>query len=623
MTQFFAVSSDDSSITENILSQAANAAATFIGCQAAHSLTVGNCGLLLFPSIGKAARDNKPCQVAASATWSAGIGTWVERGQTQSDDEVLRRLAAGYGDIHALENELDRLDGEFCFLAGRDDGRALRVITDPLGRLHVYALQTENAILISTSALMLAHLGQCSWHQDAVREFLAGGVVYEDRSLFRGVRKLPPATIQTYESSRKVAENVYWSPYKQLDATATTDESLERYWRAVQSALADIHRRFESPVLDLTGGLDSRIILAGTRSFRSDSRIQTIVAGPADSADVAVAQHIAATLGLQHRHIASPAADSSARWQAAKKSLTLTDGEHDMLQYANILGVHQSLFPSFDVSVNGTAGELIRGYWWNLLFPRIGARSGIDSEYIAQKCFIDDPSTDSLLASSYPTPLATHFAGVIERTCQPLAGARNTTLLDSLYLSMLMQRWQGRLASATNRVWPALSPMLFREPVEIALHASVALRLNSRMARRLLARFDAQLAGLPTADGGPALPINLRTLPRFAPLGSQLAARLGQRVKRSLSKKIKRRNTSTAVKQAPLDILRLEEVADALNPEAMRTADLYQQPALQTVCSAIFNGQQPEPRIGRVLTLEQVARLREKAPRLSTRAFRD
>ena len=34
----------------------------------------------------------------------------------------------------------------------------------------------------------------------------------------------------------------------------------------------------------------------------------------------------------------------------------------------------------------------------------------------------------------------------------------NTSQMDNAYLTLRMQRWQGRIASSTNQIWPALSP---------------------------------------------------------------------------------------------------------------------------------------------------------------------
>ena len=75
----------------------------------------------------------------------------------------------------------------------------------------------------------------------------------------------------------------------------------------------------------------------------------------------------------------------------------------------------------------------------------------------------------------------------------------NTTQMDNVYLNMRMQRWQGRIASSTMRIWPCVSPFMWRLPMEAALSAPPSVRLHSRMSRRLIEHFDPRLASLPLA----------------------------------------------------------------------------------------------------------------------------
>ena len=65
--------------------------------------------------------------------------------------------------------------------------------------------------------------------------------------------------------------------------------------------------------------------------------------------------------------------------------LPVTDGEYDMVEYANVFRVHHQLSKSFDVSINGSFGELARGYWWELLFPNPAKTGKLDGELVARK----------------------------------------------------------------------------------------------------------------------------------------------------------------------------------------------------------------------------------------------
>src|SRR5262249_22641298 len=110
-----------------------------------------------------------------------------------------------------------------------------------------------------------------------------------------------------------------------------------------------------------------------------------------------------------------------------------------------------------------------------------------------------------LLAQTFPETLEDHFAGVIRRANAGLEGYPNTALMDNVYLTLRMQRWQGRIASATMRLWPCVSPFMWRRPMEIALSAAPALRARNRMSLALIRHLDPTLAGLPYASEPSAL----------------------------------------------------------------------------------------------------------------------
>ena len=88
-------------------------------------------------------------------------------------------------------------------IAGNAGSREVVVITDIVGSLHFYYRQLGAGVALSTSSLLLAQVGAVSLDVVGCQEFLGTGVIYEDRTFYNEIRKLPPATITTFLDGRK------------------------------------------------------------------------------------------------------------------------------------------------------------------------------------------------------------------------------------------------------------------------------------------------------------------------------------------------------------------------------------------------------------------------------------
>ncbi|MGQ0553907.1 MAG: asparagine synthase-related protein [Planctomycetota bacterium] len=522
----------------------------------------------------------------------------------QASGEALRRIGAALreGDARFLALA-PALDGFFA-LAAVDPARGeTALLTDRNGMLHVYRAQSQGCVLLGTSALLLGALVQAPLDPLAAAEFLGTGSVFEGRSLLQGVEKLPPASLLRFREGQLQSCSPWWDLAAALAAPPPREpvEALAEALRLSVGAVLSLHPQ---AVLDLTGGFDSRgVVAAGLANAglaaagpASGRPLRTVVVGEDHEADVVAANRIAQALHLAHTQVRrAPAA------QAAEldRALRLTDGECELHEYAAIAAVHRQMAEAGgQATVNGTVGELCRGYWWDLL-PRGGRspRERLDPRRAALLRFATDPWVDGALrgadGGALP-PLAEHFAGVVARTLQALGDLPGTAQADAVYLRLRMQRWAGRLASSTDRLWPCYSPFLFRAPLETALAAPVALRRHDGLARRLIERLHPALAALPMANGAPALPLRPSNALRFLPLLPDLARRVAARLR-------------PAAESSP-------QPAFTLDAATLRTRGLYQPGRLEAVCHAAQQGGRAAVlRARRVATLEALASSVEQA----------
>ena len=468
---------------------------------------------------------------------AAGVGSWLFNGGAQGNLKPLITAAASRPD--AFADILERYDGFFGFVVAT--ARNVKVVTDPLGRLHLYEARLGRNRLVSTSSLVLAALLGASWEPAAVREFLALGYVLGHHSLFKGVHKLPPATIsaRSLRDPDRASDTIYWrlGDWVYEGGGCRGADSVEALADTLQASMRSIFDAYPRPVMDLTGGFDSRALLGAALGNYPVSRFGTAVSGDRASGDVVAARVIADRYGLTHRELAPRPHGAAQWWELAKQAVPLVDGEYDVLEYASILNIHSGLATQFDASVNGSGGEVCRGYWWELLLPFIGWHGHFDAQRVASARFATDDWAEGMLAEQFDQTLNRHVAESLNDADDGLSNGLNTARMDNIYLTVRMQRWQGRIASATNRLWPCFSPFLMKGPLQVALGATVKERLADRMPRRLIQRFDPELAALPMASGLPASPITWGSAYRFHRLPGQWGARAWHKANRMLGRR--------------------------------------------------------------------------------------
>ena len=547
------------------------------------------------------------CEVAVVADETAGaqefvrdtdsgaflvmLGAWVGSPEAATPEAILKRCLT-----QPLDWVAQSLEGAFVLVFGDTRAKTLNVVTDIGGSCHVYARNIEGGVAVCTSTRALALLGVSEMDPVAVYEFWASGIIYEDRSLWRDVAKIGPARILTISADGKSNERRYWSFAEFSGKAFGLDEASERVGEALKSAARRIAARYPKVLADVTGGYDSRATISGF--VAAGVNFAATVSGPEDSADVVVSRQIATTLGVEHYRAESPAIVSA---RMLEDALNLSDGECELFEYARIAAIHRGhAARGYSASVNGSFGELARGYWWELLFPRIGVCEPLDAQKLSQKRFAAVAFDTAAMAANHRFDFRDHMRAVIERSCAPLNGKLNTLQMDHAYFDLRMQRWQGRLGSSTGHIWPSFSPFMFLTVLAPVIEARPLARWRSLLVRHLLAHIAPQLAQLPLEHGYPAAPATLANLHRFAPV-------LGHYVGRVKEKLLPRTNPRTPLQSAAA---LLEELA-LMKPGDWHMANAgYFDPAAVARLTSTDGLSLP---IKRLITLELAARSVAKA----------
>lgn len=166
---------------------------------------------------------------------------------------------------------LQRIEGSFA-VAIWDAARSTLVLAhDRFGLRNVYYTTTPDGLVCFAplvNALLAFGLPTPAINMAGIADFLAFEHMLGDETLLRGVHALPPATIARFDA-RGVHLERYWTPRYRPAPTRRCDEWVDEFARRLGAAATRSIALPPRTGLPISGGLDSRAILAVARSALS------------------------------------------------------------------------------------------------------------------------------------------------------------------------------------------------------------------------------------------------------------------------------------------------------------------------------------------------------------------
>lgn len=199
-----------------------------------------------------------------------------QRYRTRCDTETLLRL-------YALDGlaAIDRLRGMFAFAIWDDQDRRLVLVRDRLGIKPLYYVHAPDGSLFFASeikALLAAEAVRPTLALDVLPDYLANHAPSGNRTLFEGVRRLPPGHALVWKDGR-IRVIPYWSlSFEAPDTVPGDQELVDRFAELFREA---VRLRLMSDVplgAFLSGGIDSSAIVA-VMSEMVDEPIRTFSVG--------------------------------------------------------------------------------------------------------------------------------------------------------------------------------------------------------------------------------------------------------------------------------------------------------------------------------------------------------
>lgn len=269
--------------------------------------------------------------------------------------------------VHLYEEDLSFpavLNGRFHGLVSdRARGTAL-LFNDRFGMHRLYYHEAKDGFYFAAEAKSI--LAVCSELRQpdlqSLGEFVSCGAVLENRTLFKGISILPGGSLWEFRKGAIRKKGRYfdrseWESQEPLDQ--------ETYYRELRSVFcSNLPRYFggrQSIAMSLTGGLDTRMILACRKTEPGTLPCYTFGSMFRDNEDVKISRRVAA-LSKQSHDTITAGADFLARFgEYARRAVYLTDGCVDVGRtpdlYLNEIARHVA-----PVRMTGNYGsEVLRG----------------------------------------------------------------------------------------------------------------------------------------------------------------------------------------------------------------------------------------------------------------------
>lgn len=224
--------------------------------------------------------------------------------KTGSDSEVLLHLYDAEGD-----DFVRRLNGMFDFALWDARRRRLLLGRDRLGVKPLYLMQDGQQLAFATEAkalLALPGVG-AELNPSAVASYLHLGYVAAPDCIFKGICKLPPATLLAVENGQ-VREWRYWRLPSRIDQNFSEREWIDRVRVQIEESVR-MQMVSDVPIgAFLSGGVDSSAVV-GFMARHSQQPIRTyaigFTGGEAEALynELPYARRVAELFGTQHREI--------------------------------------------------------------------------------------------------------------------------------------------------------------------------------------------------------------------------------------------------------------------------------------------------------------------------------
>ena len=226
----------------------------------------------------------------------------IKRGHTfstHSDSEVILHLYEEKG-----ESCVDDLRGMFSFAIWDEEKKQLFAARDRLGQKPFYYVTIDNQFFFASEIKALLALDESFAEMDpeALDQYLTLRIIAPPRSMFKQIKKLPPAHKLVFSTTKELQISRYWDLNFEPKLTGSDDDLVDQLEDELIQALK-LHMVSDVPVgAFLSGGMDSTLVVSMLMKHVSHEPIDTFTMGLpyGDYNEAPFARMVAEQYGTRH-----------------------------------------------------------------------------------------------------------------------------------------------------------------------------------------------------------------------------------------------------------------------------------------------------------------------------------
>jgi len=272
--------------------------------------------------------------------------------RSDCDTEVVLALYAEEGD-----RCLHRLRGMFAFAVWDAHRHRLFAARDRLGIKPLYYRELAGGLAFASEIKALLELGRPPVDASALRDYLTYRYIPAPKTVYGGIRELPPGHTLAWEAGRGLEIARWWEP-STAGAVTDMDEAVQRLDRLLSTAVP-MHTLADVPVgVFLSGGIDSTTTVA----FVDRPRTFTLGSEVGHRDEAPLARRVAAHFGAEHHELLAQSVDLDLALDTQPRLFDQPFG--DSGSWATFL-VSRMAREHVTVALCGEGGdELFCGYQW-------------------------------------------------------------------------------------------------------------------------------------------------------------------------------------------------------------------------------------------------------------------
>jgi asparagine synthase (glutamine-hydrolysing) len=234
--------------------------------------------------------------------------------------------------IHLYEEEgerfFEKLNGLFSGLLIDERQKKAFLFNDRYGSERIYWHETNDALYFASEAKALLRIlpELRAFDEHGVEQFLTYGCTLEGRTLFRGIRLLPGASLWSFDGSSGHKKR-YFSPDTWESQPLLAAERFEAKFQETFKRILPRYLESDAGIgVSLTGGLDTRMILACLPVTDQKPPCYTFSGEDGETLDDRLAAWVARACGLDHRLLRIGSDFFSDFASHADRTVYITDG---------------------------------------------------------------------------------------------------------------------------------------------------------------------------------------------------------------------------------------------------------------------------------------------------------